>query len=138
MYANINYYGGAMSASDCPSGDILEVTIPSEAWDDDTERTLFAEVAYEDEGREEEVFGMLCELATECLEALAPKLISPVTLDLSRVSAYSADDVTIEPADGEVDDDDADDGFFYRGDFLHGKDYAHCFGHVNAYVRVVK
>ena len=136
MNADIRYYGGAMSASECPSGDILEVTVPSEAWDDDIERTLFAEVAYDDEGREEEVFGTLCELVTECIEALAPKLISPVTLELSGVSAYSADDVTIKPAEGEVDDDDADDGFFYRGNFLHGKDLAHCFGRVDAYVRV--
>lgn len=135
--AKINYYGGPMSASECESGDILEVVVPAEAWDDNTDRTLFAEVAYEDEERAEEVFGTLCEMAVECLEALAPKLISPVMLELSGVSAYSADDVTVEPAEGEVDDDDADEGFFYRGDFLHGKDLGHCFGHVDEYVRVV-
>lgn len=133
--AKINYYGGPMSASECQSGDILEVVIPSEAWDDDIERTLFAEVAYEDEEREEEVFGTLCELATECLEALAPKLINPVMLKLSEVSAYSAEDVTIEPTEGEVDD---DCNFFYNGEFLHGKDLKHCFGHVDEYVRVVE
>ena len=127
----IHYYGAELNNG--MSGDILDIVVPDEAWKDETERTLSAQIAYDDEALEEQTFHGLCDLAIDCLTALAPKLAEPVELKLSDVSCYGADDIVIEPTDGEVDD---SDGFFYDGEFLHGDDLRHCKFNVDAYVMV--
>lgn len=139
IQAHLNYYGGPVNLG---SGDILEIHIPCEAWDDNLERVLFVQHEYGDEWiedgdnseLEEAIFHQLCDMAVECMNVMATRLTSPVEMKLSEVTCYDADDVTIDPTDGEKAD---DTGFFYEGRFLHGKDLKHCAGNVSAFVKVM-
>ena len=83
---------------------------------------------------EEAIFHQLCEMVAECMNVMATRLISPVEIKLSEVTCYDADDLIIEPTDGEKAD---DTGLFYDGRFLHGKDLDHCAGNVAAFVGVM-